>query len=90
MLGFLFFYFDLHILNGVHALINLITNSFRGRQAVGGSYADFVDEFSSPMKKSAKALRSLPSKARESSHLYCNIRIRVRGNLILADLPRSK
>jgi hypothetical protein len=41
MLGFfLFFYFDLDILNGVknsialHALINLITSSFRGRQAV--------------------------------------------------------
>jgi hypothetical protein len=29
----------------LHAQIYLITNSFGGRQAVGGSYADFVLEF---------------------------------------------
>jgi hypothetical protein len=46
-LGFCF-YFDLDFLNGVqnsiglHAQVYLITNCFGGRQAVGGSYADFV------------------------------------------------
>ncbi len=42
---FLIFYIDLEILNGVQnsrAQIYLITNSFRGRQASGGSCADFV------------------------------------------------
>jgi hypothetical protein len=32
-----------------------ISNSFGGRQVVGGSYVDFVESFGYPMKKSAKA-----------------------------------
>jgi hypothetical protein len=45
---FYIFIFDLEYLKGVqnsialYAQIYLITNSFRSRQAVGGSYADFV------------------------------------------------
>jgi hypothetical protein len=45
---FIFPYFDLDLKNKVpnfiafHSRIYLIANSFGGRQAVGGSYADFV------------------------------------------------
>ncbi len=63
-------------------------DSFGGRQALGGSYADFVSSFGCLTRKSAKAPRYPPSKAsgertadlETKPAVVPTIQIRIRGN----------